>query len=573
MTEIVLVGLAAVACAAFGVTLIWARKLAKELKALTTRRGGTPSGGAPVGRGSSSASAPGETRASVAESAVVAPEESEAAKFARVMAQRISANSALDYARSRLMWVEIHSDIDAETVGWVGEEKSFGIIKKTALLYEDVKKGDAIRALVSSTPWWHTLESPDPNSVRRVGERIRAQRAIEFERNRRFNSWHDHLRPGDLVVARVPFGPHGRRLVSDLTGKARPAVFVRFLDDYLVVRGIFTAGKYEERERESPRLVDPKRALKKKSVVGIHEQELDVTAVKKKIGRLEPVDLSRLGLHDDPTGSMAQSDSRAERISRFLLEGGAVSNSSSYSELLVCVIREMRRDAELQVEFRSAGVFLSEVGAVVASLCRELDLERESAFGRRVRAVLEDNPDIGLMLIDAQLGTERLVFSAPSIGHTPSRSQSDDVQDPEAPSGGPGGTVEEIPVNWRPLDYEPPSLIIFDQLWLFQALDGRRLDFDVIAESLREGGNAKILWVGPAVTVGLVSLQNAIRQRGWTVVGAEARDGDVDLAAAGAEEFAGQPVTVVSGGADMLDAIESVAERVFVIDEIRPFLQ
>lgn len=49
------------------------------------------------------------------------------------------------------MWVEIHSDIDDETVGWVGEEKSFGTIKRTELLYEDVKKGDAIRALVSST--------------------------------------------------------------------------------------------------------------------------------------------------------------------------------------------------------------------------------------------------------------------------------------------------------------------------------------------------------------------------------------------------------------------------------------
>ncbi|MFM8265464.1 MAG: hypothetical protein ACKOAI_05290, partial [Acidimicrobiia bacterium] len=372
------------------------------------------------------------------------PEESEAAKFAHEIAKRISANAALDYARSRLMWVEIHSDIDSETVGWVGEEKSFGTIKKAELLYEDVKKGDTIRALVSSTPWWHTLESSDPSSVRRVGERIRIQRALEFERNRRFSSWHDHLRPGDLVVARVPFGPHGRRLVSNMTGKSRPAVFVKFVDDYLVVRGIFTAGKYEERERESPRLIDPKRALKKKSVVGIHEQELDVTAVKKRIGRLEPVDLARLGLHDDPTGAMAQSDSRADRIARHLLEAGAVSNSTSYSELLVRVIREMRRDPELEVEFRSAGVFLSEVGAVVASLCRELDLEREAGFGRKVRSVMEDNPDIGLMLIDDQLGAERLVFSVPFGGQTSPNMKAGEVEDPVgrasrvtgAPAGG-----------------------------------------------------------------------------------------------------------------------------------------
>lgn len=569
MTEIVLFGIAAVACAAFGATFIRAKRLAGELKELRSRHGDSSADGALAGSVPSSAVPPRQTSTSTDESAVIVPEESEAAKFAREMAQRISANSALDYVRSRLMWVEIHSDIDDETVGWVGEEKSFGTIKRTELLYEDVKKGDAIRALVSSTPWWHTLESPDPNTVRRVGERIRIQRAIEFERSRRFNSWHDHLRPGDLVVARVPFGPHGRRLMSNLTGKTRPAVFVRFVDDYLVVRGIFTAGKYEERERESPRLIDPKKALKKKSVVGVREQELDVIAVKKKIGRLEPVDLARLGLLDDPTGSMAKSDSRAERIARYLLEGGAVSSSTTYSELLVRVIREMRRDPELEVEFRSAGVFLSEVGAVVASLCRELDLEREAGFGRKVGSILQDNPDIGLVLVGDQLGAERLVFVKSSGGQTPPIAEGSEVGEPVA---GLRENVEENSANWRPLDYEPPSLIIFDQLWLWQELDGRRLEFDVIAESLREGGNGKILWVGPAVTVGLASLHHAIRSRGWTVVGAESRDGDLDLAAAAAIEFADQPITIVSGGADMLDAIESVAERVFIIDEIRPFL-
>jgi len=89
---------------------------------------------------------------------------------------------------------------------------------------------------------------------------------------------------------------------------------------------------------------------------------------------------------------------------------------------------------------------------------------------------------------------------------------------------------------------------------------------------LREGGNGKILWVGPAVSIGLESLQHVIRAKGWTVVGAESRDGDVDLAAAAAEELADQLVTVVSGAADLLDAIESVAERVLIIDEIRPIL-
>jgi protein-tyrosine-phosphatase len=267
---------------------------------------------------------------------------------------------------------------------------------------------------------------------------------------------------------------------------------------------------------------------------------------------------------------MAQSDSRAERIARDLLETGAVTNSTVYSEFLVCVIREMRRDAELEVELRSAGVFLSEVGAVVASLCRELNVERETGFSRKVRAVLADNPDIGLVLIDDQLGAERLVFVEPAGGQTLRDTKSGEVPDP---TGRTEETVVEIPVNWRPLDYEPPSLIIFDQLWLWQALDGRRLDFDVIAESLREGGNGKILWVGPAVTVGLASLHTAIRARGWTVVGAEDRDGDVDLAVAGAREFADRPITVVSGGADLLDAIESVAERVSIIEEIRPFLQ
>lgn len=569
MADVAFPVLAAVAWAAVGAALIRIRKLTNELKARTNSDVATSPSGAPANGSSSSVSALGVTGAGVAESGVVEPEESEAAKFAHEIAKRISANAALDYARSRLMWVEIHSDIDSETVGWVGEEKSFGTIKKAELLYEDVKKGDTIRALVSSTPWWHTLESSDPSSVRRVGERIRIQRALEFERNRRFNSWHDHLRPGDLVVARVPFGPHGRRLVSNMTGKSRPAVFVKFVDDYLVVRGIFTAGKYEERERESPRLIDPKRALKKKSVVGIHEQELDVTAVKKKIGRLEPVDLARLGLHDDPTGAMAQSDSRADRIARHLLEAGAVSNSTSYSELLVCVIREMRRDPELEVEFRSAGVFLSEVGAVVASLCRELDLEREAGFGRKVRSVMEDNPDIGLMLIDDQLGAERLVFSVPFGGQTSPNMKAGEAEDPE---GGAQEKLEEFSANWRPLDYEPPSLIIFDQLWLYQALGARRLDFDVIAESLREGGNGKILWIGPAVTEKLASLHRAIRSRGWTIVGAESRERDVDLAAAAAEKLADQPIAVVSGGADMLDAIESVAERVFAIEEIRPFL-
>jgi len=569
MTDIALLVLAVVAGAAFGATFVRLRKPAKELKARTTPDTATPSSGAPAESGSSNDLAPGGASAGLAESAVVALEESEAAKFAREMAKRISANAALNYTRSRLMWVEIHSDIDAETVGWVGEEKSFGTIKKAELLYEDVKKGDAIRALVSSTPWWHTLEASDPNSVRRVGERIRIQRALEFERNRRFNSWHDHLRPGDLVIARVPFGPHGRRLVSNITGKSRPAVFVKFVGDYIVVRGIFTAGRYEERQRESPRLIDPKRALKKKSVVGIHEQELDVTAVKKKIGRLEPVDLARLGLRDDPTGAMAQSDSRAERIAQSLIDGGAISNSTSYLELLVCVIREMRRDNELEVEFRSAGIFLSEVGAVVASLCRELDLDRETGFARKVRSVLNDNPDIGLMLTDDQSGVERLVFSASPQGHTLSDRQVEVVQEPEI---GQAGAAEEFPVNWRPLDYEPPSLIIFDQLWLFQTLGGKRLDFDVVAESLREGGNANILWVGPAVSIGLESLQYVIRARGWTIVGAPSRDGDIDLALAKATEFAAQPITVVSGAADLLDAIESVAERVFIIDEIRPFL-
>lgn len=277
-----------------------------------------------------------------------------------------------------------------------------------------------------------------------------------------------------------------------------------------------------------------------------------------------------MGLDDDPTGAMATSDNRADRIARYLLERGAISSSATYSELLVRVIREMCRDVELEVELRTSGIFLSEVGAVMANLCRELDVNRETGFVNRVRSVLADNPDIDLALIDNVQGAERLVFpSSPAVAQPPTI----EVEGVPTTGTGAGPQETEAPTNWRPIDYEPPALIIFDQLWLWEELDGRRLDFDVVAESLREGGNGKILWVGPAVTEGLASLHHAIRSRGWTVVGAEDRDGDLDLAAARAAESADQPITVVSGGADMLDAIESVAARVFIVDEIRPFLQ
>ena len=487
-------------------------------------------------------------------------------RWAKEVANRVTQPASLRHQSARLIWIEIFAELDDETCAWIGEESSFGFSPKSVFGYEGVQKGDAIRALVTSKPWHHAVEATDPATVRRVNDRIRLRKMLEFERQRRFHSWHDFLKPGDLVVARVPYGPHGKRKFNIGTGKHRPAVFVRFQDDFLVVRGIFTAGRYEERERQSPRLRDPQKLLKNASVVGTHEQELAVTAVHKKIGRLSDIDLRRLGFTQSSTAESDLSDSRAGRLAEAFIASHSFPKNPASLEVLAALIRKMVRSPEHETQLLENGIYLSEIGQVMSIVRDNLDVSPTiDSLKSMVQQVLKDNEELRLAYqVDAP-GSERII----------SRRSSD------APPDGPAVPVtpDRSPVrhdatpNWRPLDYESPALIIMDQLWMHRELGDRRLDFGVMAESLRELGSGRILWLGPAVTPGLQSLQNSIRARGWDVMGSDSRDGDIELAVTEALPFVNQPVAVVSGADDLLLAIEQTCQRVFIIDEIHVFTQ
>lgn len=478
-------------------------------------------------------------------------------RWLRESAKRMAATVAPKHARDRLIWVEILAELDDETVGWVGEDLTYGFVEKSKLGYPEVKAGDLVRALVLSTPWNHSIEGTDPASVRRINERIRARQLREFERKRVFKTWHDFLTPGDLVVARVPFGPHGRRTMSHITGKTRPAVFVRFNGEYLVVKGVFSAGKFEERERDGVRLVDPRNLLKRKSVVGALEQELDIGGVLKKIGRLADIDLKRIGLSTPTTEEIQLSESRAGRFAQMFLETHSFPDNPTYSEVVKAVITAIARVPEFDQQLVDEGIYLSEIGSILSLLRNELSIQHsaDESLSQVVAALLAELPGLNLVYEGARSGSERVIHAS-RVPSTP----------PSQP------TAAALEVGWRPIDYEAPQLIIVDQLWTHQELNGRRLDLDVIGESLRELGNGRMVWLGPDVTVGLKRLQSVVRSLGWEVYGSADRDSDIAWITEIAAQYPEGPIAVVSAAQDLLDEIEAVCQRVLVIDQIDAFI-
>ena len=478
-------------------------------------------------------------------------------RWLRESAKRMSATVAPKHARDRLIWVEIIAELDEETVGWIGEDHTYGFVEKTKLGYPEAKAGDLVRALVLSTPWNHSIEGSDPASVHRINERIRARQLREFEKKRVFKTWHDFLTPGDLVIARVPFGPHGRRTMSHITGKTRPAVFIRFNGEYIVVKGVFSAGKFEERERDSLRLVDPKNILKRKSVVGSLEQELDVGGVLKKVGRLSDIDIKRIGLATPTTEEIQLSESRAGRFATAFLEAHSFPDVPTYPEVVKAVISTIARVPEFDQQLADEGVYLSEIGSILSLLRNELAIHQsdDESLAQIVAAVLAETPGLNLAYEGARSGSERVVHASRVLLTPP-----------------PQPTAAATGAGWRPIDYEAPQLIIVDQLWTYQELEGRRLDLEVLGESLRELGNGRMVWLGPDVTVGLKRLQSVVRSLGWDVVGTADRDGDIALITEIAGKYPEGPIAVVSAAQDLLDEIEAVCERVLVIDQIDAFI-
>ena len=206
-------------------------------------------------------------------------------------------------AFGKVVTITVVGQLKDGSLAWIGnDDLSFGHSAPDVFLPHSPSPGDETRAKVFGFAWGSTVGALIPNTFR-TAEQVDADREKSLSEPTdlagvvpplAMHTWKELLKPGDLVLAHVPFdGTYGTTKTGAIS-KNRPAMFVRWEDDYAIIRAIYGSGKHVDNNG----LGTPLKAigsLKKKSVIRNSEMDISVDGLLKSLGRLSNVDLQQLG--------------------------------------------------------------------------------------------------------------------------------------------------------------------------------------------------------------------------------------------------------------------------------------
>jgi hypothetical protein len=489
----------------------------------------------------------------------------------------------------KVVTITIVGKLKDGSFAWIGnDDLSFGHSAPDVFSPHSPSPGDETRAKVFGFAWGSTVGALIPNTFR-TAEQVDAEREKSLSKPNdlagivpplAMHTWKQLLKPGDLVLAHVPFdGTYGTSKTGAIS-KNRPAMFVRWEDDYAIIRAIYSSGKHVD----SNGLGTPLKgvgSLKKKSVIRNSEMDISVDGLLKSLGRLSNVDLQQLGylsaaeplkpktkterlkVHlrivpkepvDQPVSlpfakSVDPVKVELRSIYQELARKGKYSSAHAVLEDLVGSISESQ---ELRDSLSEDGLGLAEIGNMFHYLVNVSNLDAKD-FNLRVSIVpvLEKINDARGTALEINQGIHNL---------------------PVLRSG------HKAPVSFSPVledctfvipdDYECPDLVFLDQFAVADIIGDSRLGFGRALQDVTLGENVPCLFVGPTDDLKLTQLHRAATHAGWICKSASTPASRLEVLLEFQREHGAQLITVISKYSDLVAELENIGCEVQIISEV-----
>jgi len=506
-------------------------------------------------------------------------------------------------ANGEALDVRIIGQLQDDSYAWVNEERRVcGVVTRDSFGDDIPMPDDTFRARIVSYPWGHVVQNVFPRSLRSPFETRKSQTpTADWGREkadamlRSKPEWIRTLRPGDVVIARIPYdGPMpvdrlGRK------GKERPSVFMRWEDEYAILRACYDVKSFVGEKRLGHRS-KASSCFSKPSVIRFAEFDTKIENLRKKLGRLGPQDLMSLHIPEvetpvlppksvdsirvAPTGSaIAVANSLvtpAEPISKevvaeILKTVEAVASHRAKSniprEMAVTLLDVLiERDESRDLLLRS-GLTFAVLGQSLQNIAKSRGTEiPKGTFGNTMREVVGIfAPANGWRPYIEHDSHEHKVLRCSKVDQT-----AHPMTSPTAPRPLDQTSESNEPVHARFVlgaKYSEPDLIVIDQSSLIHILEGRSVDFRAELNSLRYGGKARGVIVGTDLEQPRARLIEPARDRGWEF---ESTDSSTRLKVIErlVRDSGARVVTLITRDTEIIADLEDNVKNVNVVCEV-----
>jgi len=489
----------------------------------------------------------------------------------------------------KVVTITIVGKLKDGSLAWIGnDDLSFGHSAPDVFSPHSPSPGDETRAKVFGFAWGSTVGALIPNTFR-TAEQVDADREKSLSEPTdlagvvpplAMHTWKQLLKPGDLVLAHVPFdGTYGTTKTGAIS-KNRPAMFVRWEDDYAIIRAIYGSGKHVDNNGLGTPLKGVG-SLKKKSVIRNSEMDISVDGLLKSLGRLSNVDLQQLGYL--PAAEPKKPKTKTERLKvhlrivpkepvqqpenlpfaksvdpvkmelhnvcKELIRKGEYQSIRGVLEDLVANISESQG---LRDSINEDGLGLAEIGTIFHFLVGASNLDSKG-FNLRVSIVpvLEKINDSRGTALEISQGIHNLPVLR---------------------------SVHKAPESFSPVledctfvipdDYECPDLVFLDQFAVADIIGDSRLGFRRALQDVTLGENVPCLFVGPTDDLKLTQLHRAATHAGWICKSADTPASRLEVLLEFQREHGAQLVTVISKYSDLVAELENIGCEVQIISEV-----
>lgn len=492
-------------------------------------------------------------------------------------------------AFGKVVTITIVGQLKDGSLAWIGnDDLSFGHSAPDVFLPHSPSPGDETRAKVFGFAWGSTVGALIPNTFR-TAEQVDADREKSLSEPTdlagvvpplAMHTWKELLKPGDLVLAHVPFdGTYGTTKTGAIS-KNRPAMFVRWEDDYAIIRAIYGSGKHVDNNGLGTPLKGIG-SLKKKSVIRNSEMDISVDGLLKSLGRLNNVDLQQLGYLSAAEPKKPKTKTERLKVHLRIVPKEPVTQPT-YLPFAKSVdpvkieLRSIYQELARKGEYQSTRVVLEDlIGSI--SECQGLrDFLNEDGLGLAeignmfhylVNASNLDAKDFNLRISIVPV-LEKLNDSR---GTTLEISQG--IHNlPVLRSG------HKVPVSFLPVledctfvipdDYECPDLVFLDQFAVAEILGDSRLGFSRALQDVTLGENVPCLFVGPTDDLRLQQLHRAATHAGWICKSASTPASRLEVLLDFQREHGAQLITVISKYSDLVAELENIGCEVQILSEV-----
>ena len=495
-------------------------------------------------------------------------------------------NPMLIPSPGKIETVRIVGMLRDRSIAWSSaEDQKCGRIEENQLGALRPEPGATIRIRYAAYPWGCLTLAVMPDSLLQPGDapktstpQLRENIPAEAQISDLVN-----LKPGDIVVARVPYDGHNPIDKKSRIAKKRPAIFRRWENEYALLHPIYDASGYVGTSGLGVQLIDT--SLPKPSVARRNPYDISIKAIKKKVGRLGPRDLKSLGfesedphspLHQKPsnvvsTEPMPVIDTDVETWKTIFKDFGdklIVPESANSTDVLELLIFAMLENEHTCQQLKGSGIPYSLIGQVYVVLLKRLRIAHtKGEFSSRISSALSG-------------------VQPPQGWHFERRNDESSLPNLHLVSGHQGEALSlEIPIVRNSIDvsfltgmvsfevpenYDCPDLVLMDQASTSRLLGGNRVDFEQVRQVLGDGEQVRCAIITDRSTDGTSPLHYAARQKGWEIhePSSDGREPMCETATQLALNLGCNIVTVISQYSDIVASLENVGIHVQIVNEI-----